>query len=88
MRFILQRLRGTPVNRPELSGGGLRRDGHLHVSELLPLPVVRVTGGSAKNDSDQQEAPKGNESNVGRDGAGGRKDKATERRKEGLKRKR
>ncbi len=87
MGFILQGLRGTPVHCPQLSGAGLRRDWHLHFAQLLPLPVICVTGGSAKNYSDQQEAPKGNESNVGRDGAGGRRNKATKRRKEGLKRK-
>lgn len=70
MGFVLQGLRGTPVHCPLLSGAGLCRDWHLHFAQLLPLPVICVTGGSAKNYSDQQEAPKGNESNVGRDGAG------------------
>lgn len=84
MGFVLQGLRGIPVHRPDLSGAGLRRDWHLHFTQLLPLPVICVTGGSAKNYSDQQEAPKGNESNVGRDGAGGKERQSNEKTEGGI----
>lgn len=84
MGFVLQGLRGTPVHCPQLSGAGLRRDWHLHFTQLLPLPVICVTGGSAKNYSDQQEAPKGNESSVGRDGAGGKERQSNEKTEGGI----
>lgn len=84
MGFVLQGLRGTPVHGPERSGAGLRRDWHLHFTQLLPLSVICVTGGSAKNYSDQQEAPKGNESNVGRDGAGGKERQSNEKTEGGI----
>lgn len=88
MGFVLRGLRGTPVHRPELSGAGLRGDWHLHFAQLLPLSVICVTGGSAKNYSDQQEAPKGKESNVGRDGARGKERQSNEKTEGGIEKER